>query len=280
MNLPPNISFPFFAYGLFKPGQLCFFRIREFVKNRYEAEVSGSLFERDGLPILVLDDKSKIKGMLCEFIDENAREAYESIVEIEPEKIYRWDEIKTRAGTSANVLVARRPDRGSTHLDNTDEWDGADDPLFRDALEEIQCVLDANTQFNWDFKTVLRLQMAYTLLWTALERYAALRYHLRKDVNKKVMRIATEESFRVGLKKHVKESRLVYGTDDLSCCKLNPNNPENSLKYYYQVRSNSIHRGKAVVRDYDILKKSLSELLRIFTDMLNDAWQDASPKNS
>jgi len=33
MKPPRNIELPFFTYGLFKPGQLCFFRIKEFTKE-------------------------------------------------------------------------------------------------------------------------------------------------------------------------------------------------------------------------------------------------------
>jgi hypothetical protein len=45
--------------------------------------------------------------------------------------------------------------------------------------------------------------------------------------------------------------------------------------YYYQVRSNITHRGKAVVTDYDTLGKSAKELLPIFRAVLAAAEQDA-----
>jgi hypothetical protein len=53
MNLPPNTSLPFFAYGLFKPGQLCFIRIHDLVNNIRETEVGGTLKERDAIPLLI-----------------------------------------------------------------------------------------------------------------------------------------------------------------------------------------------------------------------------------
>lgn len=54
MNNPTNILLPFFAYGIFKPGQLAFFQIREYVsKVREPVYCKGSLLLRDGLPIIV-----------------------------------------------------------------------------------------------------------------------------------------------------------------------------------------------------------------------------------
>jgi hypothetical protein len=85
MNIPNNTKLPFFAYGLFKPGQLCFFRIKDLVKEYSEAELSGRLKERDGIPLLILDSYSKIKGFLIQFIDENEVNAYKRIIGIEPE---------------------------------------------------------------------------------------------------------------------------------------------------------------------------------------------------
>jgi len=119
--------------------------------------------------------------------------------------------------------------------------------------------------------------MAYTLLWTAIERYAGLRYHLGKDVQKKVYQIASEDIFARSLKRHVKHPRYVFRTNDLSKYTLDPNSPEKSIKYYFQVRSNSVHRGKVAGNDFDIIKNSLQELLYIFKEMLNAVWADEYP---
>ncbi|MDD5462205.1 MAG: hypothetical protein PHG00_11345 [Methylococcales bacterium] len=138
-------------------------------------------------------------------------------------------------------------------------------------MEEIEIILKNNSQFRLDFKTILRLQMVYSLLWTALERYAGLKYHLGKKVNEKVYQIAEEKVFAKSLKKHVKAPREIYCTSGLEKCILDLHDPVKSIKYYYQVRSYAVHRGKAVDR-FDILKNSLEELLGIFKDMLNEVW--------
>jgi hypothetical protein len=124
------------------------------------------------------------------------------------------------------------------------------------------------------------LQMAYTLLWSCIERYTGLRYHLGKKVNEKVYQIAEDEEekeiFAQSLKNHLKTNanRVIHDASDPSVkYTLDPNNPQKSIRYYYQVRSNIIHRGKAVTKDFDRVKTSLEELLQIFKDLLKEAWK-------
>lgn len=269
MKLPDDITLPFFAYGLFKPGQLCFFRIRDLVENFQYAEVNGSLKERDGIPLLVLNDYSVVKGSLIHFQADKEIEAYEKINEIEPGSVYQWYRIKLRNGTLANVLLGKKANTGSGDLDHTDEWDGKNDPFFKDAIGIIEEILRENSFFSWhDMKNILRLQMAYTLLWSAIERYSGLRYDLGNRPGRKVNNIVNEEAFITGLKRHVKNKREVFSSSNQRKFILDPDKPMECIDYYYQVRSNSVHRGKAVVRDFDILKNSLEELLAIFKDML------------
>jgi len=53
MERPADINNPFFAYGIFRPGQLGFFQLKELVSDIIEAsQVAGSLLLRDGLPII------------------------------------------------------------------------------------------------------------------------------------------------------------------------------------------------------------------------------------
>tara|TARA_Y100000310_G_scaffold256046_1_gene263739 strand:- start:281 stop:1132 length:852 start_codon:yes stop_codon:yes gene_type:complete len=272
MNLPSKLEAPFFAYGLFKPGQLCFFRIKNLVKQVSDSEVEGLLKERDGIPLLIKGGHSTIKGVLIAFIDGCEKEAYERIIEIEPHEVYRWEEVTVSNNVEANVLVGRKELRGSTDLEHFTEWSGKTDPFFTDAIDMIEDMLKNNMELGQDHKPLLRLQMAYSLLWSAIERYAGLRYYLGKKVNEKVMHISQEEKFAQSLKKHVKEKREVHDTVDLSKYTLDRNDAKKSLKYYYQVRHNVVHRGKAVHPDFHIMKSSLNELVKIFKDLLDDAW--------
>jgi hypothetical protein len=56
MNPPTDLTLPFFAYGLFRPGQIAYFQIREYVQEAIAGvEVKGQLRIRDGLPMIDAD---------------------------------------------------------------------------------------------------------------------------------------------------------------------------------------------------------------------------------
>jgi len=273
MKIPSKTDLPFFAYGIFKPGQLCFFQIKELTKKTIEGVVAGILKERDGIPLLIKSNYFKIKGCLIYFYSGKENDAYHRIIEIEPDKVYRWDEVKVNDRIVANVLLGKKEQRGSSELEHFEEWDGKSDPYFKQGLEEVEAILKDNPDFDWEYRSLFRIQMAYTLLWSAIERYAGLRYHLGNKVNKKVFRIAEEKCFTDSLKRNVKSVREVFSATDLEKYTLDPNDSGKSIKYYYQVRSNVVHRGKAVTRDFDTVKLSLKELLAIFRDLLNEAFK-------
>lgn len=274
MERPPNIDRPFFAYGLFRPGQLAFFQLRELVSNITEpSRVAGSLLLRDGLPIIDPAGHGFIQGALLTFLPTRVAEAYDRIAAMEPDKHYRWHEAQVD-GTSTNVLVGRSPKKGSAPCEDA-EWNGWDDPLFTAALDVVDETLTSQ-DFAWDLKPLFRLQMAYLLLWSSIERYVSLRYHLGDKVSEKVAQLAREPAFAAGLQQHVEGRREVYRADRPGEKEvLDPRAPDKAVRYYYQVRSNITHRGKGVVRDFELLKLSLAELLPIVREVLKAAEHDA-----
>lgn len=275
MNLPHDTSLPFFAYGIFKPGQLCFSRINDLVEKTIEGTVGGVLKERDGIPLLIIGSNySRIKGYLIHFRSGKEDEAYNRIIGIEPDEVYRWENIRVNDALVANALIGKKVQRGGTDLEHFDEWDGRTDPFFKQGLEEVATILKNNSIFDWEFRALLRLQMAYMLLWSAIERYAGLKYHLGKKANDKVYQIAEEKCFADSLRKNVKNKREVFSATDLEKYTLDPNDAKKSIYYYYQVRSNTIHRGKAVWHDFNTVKSSLEELLAIFREMLNESFKE------
>ena len=274
VNLPKKTSLPFFAYGLFKPRQLCYSRIKELVRETKEGTVGGRLKERDGMPLLVSNPNDTVRGHLIYFHAGKEDEAYNRIMEIEPEEVYRWDTIRVDDQVDANVLLGRKEGRGSFDIEHCEEWDGRSDPFFNQGLQEVEDILKANPHFKPDYKPLFRLHMAYSLLWSAIERYTGLKYHLGTKVNQKVYQIAGEKCFAASLKDNVKGKREVFSAADLGKCVLDPEDPERSIRYYYQVRSNAAHRGKAVHGDFQTLKSSLEELLAIFRDVLKSAFDD------
>lgn len=238
-----------------------------------EGTVDGVLKERDGIPLLIKSSYSKIKGYVIYFYNGKENDAYYRIIEIEPDEVYRWDEIKVNDGIVANVLLGKKVQKGSYDLEHLEEWDGKSDPFFKQGLEEVEAILRDNSNFDSEYRSLFRLQMAYTLLWSAIERYAGLKYHLGNRANEKVYQIAQEKSFVDSLRKNVKGTRKVFSAADLSRHTLDPLDPEKSIRYYYQVRSNTIHRGKSVTSDFEIVKSSLEELLAIFKDILDEAFK-------
>lgn len=274
MERPRRIDLPFFAYGLFRPGQLAFFQLRELVHRVADpAQVAGSLRLRDGLPIIHPEERGTVRGALLTFLPERTEAAYDRISAMEPDKHYLWRETSVN-GISANVLVGRSPEKGSVPCEQA-EWNGWNDPLFTAALDVVEETLKSEN-FDWNLKPLFRLQMAYLLLWSSIERYVSLRYHLGDRVTEKVGQLAREAVFVTGLRSYVREKRTVYRADRPGEKEeLNPESPDKAIRYYYQVRSNITHRGKGVVRDYDLLHASLAELLPIFRAVLKDAERDA-----
>jgi len=122
MDSPDDPSLPFFAYGMFKPGQIAFFRLKELVRGLPQpTSIKGTLLLRDGLPIVDPQGEHSVQGVLLNFQDDKADEAYLRIATLEPDKHYSWGE--TQVGNArANVLLGRNPRKGSIACE--EEWDG------------------------------------------------------------------------------------------------------------------------------------------------------------
>jgi hypothetical protein len=213
--------------------------------------------------------------VLIHFLGGAIREAYEVIASVEPDKLYRWREYnacKDGETADANVLFGRKPLRDSHPMEDS-EWDGKKEPLFTVALEVVRETLEQNREFTWDLKPLFRLEMAYTLLWSAIERFAAFKYHMGENVMRKVTQLADEPSFASGLRELVTQPREIFRTDNPERkLRLDPGNPSESIQYYYQIRSNIVHRGKATCRDHDILAQALGELLPLFERVLDSEF--------
>jgi hypothetical protein len=272
---PANINLPFFAYGVFRRGQLAYFQLRDLVQTINDPVTArGLLLIRDGLPIINQNEDGEVVGSLLHFKDGSAPEAYERIARLEPDKQYSWHETTINA-TSANILRGRSPNKGSAPFEGK-AWDGWDDPLFTAALDVVQETIEANAGFKPNLRPMFRLQMAYLLLWSAIERYLSLRYHLGVRVTEKVNNLAAEQAFTVALRAEVSDKRRIARADrPQDNVVLDPADPESAVLYYYQIRSNITHRGKGSIRDHDILCKSTTELLLIFRSVLRAAKQDA-----
>ncbi|MBM3997918.1 MAG: hypothetical protein FJ303_27830 [Planctomycetes bacterium] len=273
MKPPNDLSLPFFAYGVFKPGELAFLQIKALVENCADCSIPGTLRIRDGLPIASLEQRGEIRGARIAFRPSSERQGYQRIADLEPGHQYRWETVELKCG-KANVLAGRSPKKGSVHPE--EEWSGRNDPLFTDALVVVSETFEKNRQFEWDLKPLFRLEMAYLLLWSAIERYASLRYHLGDKATKKVLNLASEPAFQAALLEHVRERREVQRADNpTEKHVLDGEKPTESLSYYYQLRHNLVHRGKGVTEDHKRMENSLDELLKIFKATLSAAFAES-----
>lgn len=174
----------------------------------------------------------------------------------------------------SECIVARSID-GAEHIKGGD-WNGRSDPLFNEALDMVESLSSTSAFKMGNVKRLLELQMAYMLLWTAIERYTSLRYHLRKKVMAKILHMASEPGFQKALLEHVKETRSVFSTEADKPVWLKRNDAKGALDYYYQVRCNITHRGKAMMVDSVMLLDSIKELTAIFRETVTRAFEECS----
>lgn len=277
LAMPNDLSLPFFAYGLLKPGDVAYPQISSYVgPEPVQDAVSGQLWARDGMPVFRPGEHDSVRGYVLTFASQEQIDAYEAICAFEPWYHYKWEIVKTQQnGAPANVLVDRNPRLGGMQLE-TGRWSTADDPMFNEGMSSIERVLENHAQepffcavgTGWD--GFFRTQMAYLMLWTMIERFATLRFGRRDRISKSIQQVAQLDSFRNALHRVLRRTAYVYSTHAPDCrYDLDPHKPVHSIKYYYAVRCNISHRGKAAHIEGEIVRESALELFEIFRDVLS-----------
>lgn len=274
----PKTSLPLFAYGIFKPGQLAYSKIKEHVNenNLKNIKIDYEMKYRDGVPILT--NKSKeyhTKGVLITFKESHEKKAYEIISETFLKELYRWETIKIE-NQKVNVLFGVKPNKGSDNINYRDKFNfnGEKDPLFSEAIELIEENLNLNKKME-SIESFFELQMNYMLLWSAIDRYSTLKYNNEyKGENNKDF--ANEEAFIEGIKKFKDNTHEpVYSSEDLNQRKFFEDDHEKTINYYYTFRCNVVHRGKGEPeKDYKKLRQATEELLEIFKDVLKNTFNE------
>ncbi len=299
---PEDTSLPFFAYGFYKPHQLAYPQIEIFVKGTpQKAKVKASLKQINGIPVLVeYDDpysNTYVEGYLIQFKNNQKTVAYEKVGYSRNKGIYKW-KVMNVDGQRANVLVSSKPElfKGQGEWYNNYDfnppehnnnvklecYDWRKDPLFEKPLKYIDLAIShqkpANTHSEKYIK-FLEAQMFYMLLWVSIDRFLSFRYGETKNNN--VLYLSEEKSFRDALKKHVKEDervfyerKNVYSTRHLRDYELNPDKPACSAMFYYTIRNNVVHNGKALEIEQDMLLKALTQLLNIFSYVVESAREE------
>jgi len=269
-------SLPFFAYGVFKPGQLAYSRIKDFVDGKpIRCSVEHTLYERDGIPFASENDtNSKTEGYVIHFKEDCRELAYDMIRKTESAKFYRWKTTETKFG-EVNILFGKKPSRSTPSQVKGGSYNGSEDVFFTKAMNLISSEMK-KYKYDSSFGNFFKLQRNYLLLWTCIERYTSLKYgeNSKRFNNHK---LAEEKIFEDSLKYYVKDVRKIFNSQTLEYDKLDPENPFKSIDYYYTMRSNVAHRGKSVSDiDEEKLRKSLVELINIFQCVLKDTFNNIS----
>ena len=273
-----NIEYPFFSYGIFKPGQLAFSEIEKYVDKISYNSIDYQMCIRDGVPVIDKKENKNFKtyGYLIEFKKGSEKKAYEVISKTEPFDLYEWDEIKCN-GVNCKVLKGKYLEKGSSLSEYTfEEFYGHNDPLFNEALELIDGYLkrrmpNSKQDFSSDIKNFFILQMHYMLLWTAIDRFSSLRYNKEKISNNNY-HFSQQQVFINALENMGIEERKIFTADNLRKYKLDADKSNWAINYYYKVRCNIVHRGKTFFNDYDDVHNSIKELSKIFKEVLTDTF--------
>jgi hypothetical protein len=277
MSLPEDLTLPFFAYGIFKKGEISFHCIRDYVRDVTNyVELPFKLYVRDGIPLVDSNDKNgRTQGCLIRFDERLLEEAYGKISALEPEKYYRWQTTEIN-GNKVNFLTGKSPTTGSVPAESSD-WNSWDDPLFTDVFDILKRANDI-TSIDITGKAFLELQMIYLLLWVSIERFASLRYGFRGErVIDKLHKMAKTVEFSNALKFQLsrnsgREPRKIFSADSVEKhYSLSHENPVEAIDYYYQIRCNIAHRGKAAIEDAKLVRKCIIELTNIFRIVLTQS---------
>ena len=271
-----NYNNAFLAYGVFKPKQVAYSLIKDYVSH-YSEEIylmDYQLLHRNGMPMIVENTGFNTYCNLITFNRDNNKKAYETISKPRSNSLFKWDEIEINSQT-VNCLVAKNQNMGEPYV--YEKYDGKNDIGFYETLNFIKSNLDKQRNDNHDQNNFLLLQMNYMLLWSVIDKYTALRYGGWGQMTR-VEKLSKETAFRNAIQNHVQDrSAYVYSSSsnnkyDLDVTRRSNNGYENIAKYYYHIRCNIVHGGKVMFQESEPVKLATEELLNVMRYILDDAF--------
>jgi hypothetical protein len=259
-----NTSLPFFAYGIFRPGEIPFLSIKQYIDKIVKTTTNGSLVLRDGLVLLENSSDGEVEGYLLHFKNNMFEEAYKKINDLEPLDYYKW---QTNETGTFNFLIGIKLNKGVSDFHNNTTWN---DPFIEDGVSYLENLnLLENQESQLEFFNLFSFQMKYLFLWSIIERFCFFRYGFGKRPNQSVSSLANDLHFQEAINIYKpKPGRIIYSSRDINKIEIIENKYNTYVDYYYQIRSNIIHRGKAIEKDYKILKDAYEEMLKIYSHIL------------
>lgn len=270
-----NTKLPFFSYGIFRPGEIPFIGIINFIDKIEKLTIKGNIKIRDGVYLYSEKHEDNVDGFLIYFKSNLSESAYDFINSLEPDKLFRWSEKLDENSNPFNLLIGRSPNKGSQSIlefEPNYDYSTTKDPYFTTGLTMLNEF--KLPEFDRELKGSFEIQMRYMFLWTIIERFTFLRYSLGGNPNSRVKSLAGNEYFILGLKRYVKKERKIYDTRTLDNSNLIIDEPIKAIDYYWQVRNNLTHRGKGIRRDYRILIDCYKELLNITEFVIKNTMEE------
>jgi hypothetical protein len=277
MNLPDDISLPFFAYGIFKPGEISYYCIKDYVSQPQKKHtLLKKMWIRDGIPILgSADNEGETNGYILYFDDRV--KAYQKIIALEPDSYYKWSTFEID-GRQVNYLAGKEPYKGTFESEEND-WNSWDDPIFTEVFEIIDDHLKRleHDQRSPPEKICLEYQMLYLLLWTSIERFSSFRFGLGRDkptISEKNKLLSTLPEFQSAHKNAIEKfqanRRSIYSSN-VQKYNLDSTDPKKFIEAHYTVRSTIAHRGKAVFKDAELVRDCLLRMKILFEKVISEA---------
>ena len=268
-----NTKLPFFSYGIFRPGEIPFIGIFNFIDKIEKLTIKGRIQIRDGVFLFSEGFRDDVNGYLIHFKSHLGESAYDFINSLEPEKLFMWSEKLDENSNPFNLLIGRSPNKGSESIQELhNNYSTTKDPYFTTGLAMLNEF--KLPEWDWELKGSFEIQMRYMFLWTIIERFTFLRYSLGADSNKRIHLLEKNEYFISGLKKYVSKERKIFNTQNLRHEVLKLDNPKKAISFYYQVRNNLTHRGKGISKDYYIIMECYNELFNIIQFVIKNTLDE------
>lgn len=270
---PIDINIPFIAYGSFKPSELRFNLIEDYVKDYYEIKITGLMEEKDGVPIFGLGNDGYFSftysAFVLNFKNEYCKSAYEKICENEPDSYYEWFVLDNK-----NILIGKPTLKGKNDF-LEESWSFRNDPYFEYGLNSCSEIFknDNNIYKNdseKEYFPFFKSSSAYMLLWTIIERFCTLKYG-NISPTQKLKFLTTDPIIKwEEALLHISRKDKIYRSDKINEVLTldRDKGAKRNMEYYYGIRSNMVHRGKEVFSDTDRISESFFELKSIFEDIL------------
>jgi hypothetical protein len=215
-----------------------------------------------------------------DFAKEKYLQAYETICRFEPKSVYFWKSTTLLSpAVRANVLLGKKLNSGRPQDLEEESWSFRRDPVFTHGLKVVETAVlqwgqqpfESAPPEYFDWPRFFQLQMAYLLLWSAIERYSAFAYGPALSPEDRIKALGRDAGFLSALQNELRsEPREVSDSRDPSERSVfGLDHPEEAAEYFYRVRSNLSHRGKGAWVDGEIVRQTLVSLFAIFKAMLS-----------